>query len=423
MRKNKGKEKFFRKMAAVVMAVSLGVPLAVMPAPAVQVQAAVGEYILEESSTRLLTAEDIRGLDTYWRQMAINEIYARHGRLFDWPDVQTYFDEMSWYVGSIAPGDFDVNVLSYIEQSNIMFLKNSDSSYILEDSSNLLLTVNEVNSLDTQNKQMAVNEIYARHGRIFNRPEVKEFFESKSWYVGTVPAASFDETCFSSVEIWNINFLSSNTYILPQSNQRYLTEDDVWSLNDEMLQMAINEIYARRGRKFVLPEVQEFFNGKSWYSGTIEAEAFDESVLGQTEAANIAFLRARISQEYLDWMNGYQTPVKTREDDGIRNICKYVNTVDDFQNLYLNGYMDAQAVYALPVYVWAAYPDSSMYYADFQEEGSWLSDGGVTIQILDCRAQPDVILEEYGTYRVYGRFQGYAGSSCITFDVILADRI
>ena len=54
--------------------------------------------------------------------------------------------------------------------------------------------------------------------------------------------------------------------------------------------MAINEIYARHHRKFVLQEVQDYFNGKSWYSGTIEAADFDPTVLNQCENENIALM-------------------------------------------------------------------------------------------------------------------------------------
>ena len=62
--------------------------------------------------------------------------------------------------------------------------------------------------------------------------------------------------------------------------------DDAEAYGDR-IQMAINEIYARHHRKFVLKEVQDYFNTKSWYSGTIEAADFDTKVMNAYEGANI----------------------------------------------------------------------------------------------------------------------------------------
>lgn len=76
-------------------------------------------------------------------------------------------------------------------------------------------------------------------------------------------------------------------YILPQSSTSYLSGSDLGGLSADQIQMAINEIYARHHRKFVLPEVQDYFNSKSWYTGYIEADDFDTSVMNQYEGTNI----------------------------------------------------------------------------------------------------------------------------------------
>lgn len=47
-----------------------------------QAQADSSEYILPESSERALTDADVQGMSYDDLQMAINEIYARHGRIF-----------------------------------------------------------------------------------------------------------------------------------------------------------------------------------------------------------------------------------------------------------------------------------------------------------------------------------------------------
>ena len=68
---------------------------------------------------------------------------------------------------------------------------------------------------------------------------------------------------------------SDSSYILADSDKRNYSREELSRLDDYSLQMAINELYARHGRKFKTPEVQEYFEGKSWYNGTVSPEEFD----------------------------------------------------------------------------------------------------------------------------------------------------
>lgn len=84
---------------------------------------------------------------------------------------------------------------------------------------------------------------------------------------------------------------SDGNYLLPESSTRTYSRSELSGLSDYELFIARNEIYARHGRKFQSEDLQKYFNGKSWYKGTIEASAFDESVLSDTEQANAALIR------------------------------------------------------------------------------------------------------------------------------------
>ena len=55
----------------------------------------------------------------------------------------------------------------------------------------------------------ARNEIYARHGYIFQSGELRDLFESMSWYRGEVPGDRFNSNIFNSAEKKNIEFLKS----------------------------------------------------------------------------------------------------------------------------------------------------------------------------------------------------------------------
>lgn len=80
-------------------------------------------YILPESSTRILTDSKVKNLTKEQLRLARNEIYARHGRRFDDVELQNYFNSKSWYSGTIAPDDFTEEMLSEIEKKNIELIK------------------------------------------------------------------------------------------------------------------------------------------------------------------------------------------------------------------------------------------------------------------------------------------------------------
>lgn len=81
--------------------------------------------------------------------------------------------------------------------------------------------------------------------------------------------------------------VSSSDYILPDSSDSYISDKDLEKLTDDQITLARNEIYARHGRKFNDQTLQNYFNSKSWYHGTIDPDAFDDSVFNQYERANI----------------------------------------------------------------------------------------------------------------------------------------
>ena len=75
-------------------------------------------------------------------------------------------------------------------------------------------------------------------------------------------------------------------YIFPDADTEYISTSDVKKLSDSELQYAVNEIYARHGRKFLDEGLQEYFDGKSWYNGTIEPDDFKEDMLSEIERTN-----------------------------------------------------------------------------------------------------------------------------------------
>lgn len=98
------------------------------PTPTPTPKPAAGGYILPDSATRRLTQADVAGLT--WEQccLARNEIYARHGRIFQTKQIAAYFEAQSWYHGTVPGASFDNNMLSPIEHANADFLTSYENA-------------------------------------------------------------------------------------------------------------------------------------------------------------------------------------------------------------------------------------------------------------------------------------------------------
>ena len=85
--------------------------------------------------------------------------------------------------------------------------------YVLPNSGTVRLQESDLVGLSQEQLRIARNEILARHGRKFGSGELQAYFESKSWYNGTLTGEEFDEqagSLLSPVEQYNIDFILSH---------------------------------------------------------------------------------------------------------------------------------------------------------------------------------------------------------------------
>ncbi|PFP15645.1 hypothetical protein COJ96_27630 [Bacillus sp. AFS073361] len=82
------------------------------------------EYILPASDKKVMSEADVANLTKGQLRIARNEIYARHGYVFQSEDLQTYFSSKSWYQ---QEPDFDGS-LNEVEKENVNFLKEREES-------------------------------------------------------------------------------------------------------------------------------------------------------------------------------------------------------------------------------------------------------------------------------------------------------
>lgn len=80
------------------------------------------------------------------------------------------------------------------------------------------------------------------------------------------------------------------SYVLAESNTKYLKNADVKGMSKANLRLARNEIYARHGYIFSDGELTAFFEKKAWYNPTVKKSKWKDDVLNKYEKANVTFL-------------------------------------------------------------------------------------------------------------------------------------
>lgn len=81
-------------------------------------------------------------------------------------------------------------------------------AYIFPDSADKYLSEDEIRSVSVDDMALGRNEIFARHGYIFNEEPFKTYFADQSWYEGTVPSDQFHaDQVFNDFEKKNVELI------------------------------------------------------------------------------------------------------------------------------------------------------------------------------------------------------------------------
>lgn len=143
------------------------------------------------------------------------------------------------------------------------------------------------------------NAIFARHGYIFKKDELYNYFRQFSWYN---PRYNDVSKSLSSVENANVSLIKSieskagrATYKFNNSNpfaflsQRKVTRAELQGLSSNNLAILRNSIYARHGYIFKKAFYKNFFSSFSWYNPRFSNV---ESKLSEIEKANVQLIKS-----------------------------------------------------------------------------------------------------------------------------------
>ncbi|MCR1876271.1 YARHG domain-containing protein [Paraclostridium bifermentans] len=136
-------------------------------------------------------------------------------------------------VGSIYDKE-DSNKEFSSEFKNTYF---KNDNYIIEDSDRRYLSENELSSFSKSELALIRNEIFARHGYMFNDEPYKTYFNSKSWYHPN-PDIKGDTQEFNDIENENINLikkLEKNIIENKQTKQNEVKDEDKYKEKEDSI--------------------------------------------------------------------------------------------------------------------------------------------------------------------------------------------
>lgn len=159
-------------------------------------------------------------------------------------------------------------------------------------------------------------------------------------------------------------------FIFYDSDSRYLETSEVASLSEDDIQMAINEIYARKGVNFENEPYASYFNSCEWYNPIYSQDEFDSSMFNEYEEANVnllAFYRHNKTE------NG--DVLVNSDEDALKYAKEYANkeginvdlvTMESYDRGYtIRGYED-MGDHMNTVFLWTVEPNGDIY-----DEQNW----------------------------------------------------
>lgn len=89
-----------------------------------------------------------------------------------------------------------------------------------------------------------------------------------------------------------IDSYMQEAYIFPDSDKKYLSEDEVRSVEADRLAIGRNEIFARHGYIFSEDTYKQYFESMPWYKGTVPADQFNaDEVFNDFEKKNVELIK------------------------------------------------------------------------------------------------------------------------------------
>jgi hypothetical protein len=241
--------------------------------------------------TKLIKDENLRYYTSAELTILAAEIEAIHGKTFSEEWLQKYFDERYWYKRNPS---YDAVILNDFERKNIAKFvaekekdrKTAISIGDMENFQNVLLTEDKLVGLSILELRLLREEFYARHGKKFDAPGIRDYFAWRDWYKVAKNQAAIK---LNATEQKNVDLLLSyEAKVREKLATEEITDETLGAMFAEDLRVLRNEVYARHGRVFKDPELQKYFLAQAWYKPNPD---FKDDMLNAIEAKNLTKIR------------------------------------------------------------------------------------------------------------------------------------
>jgi len=214
-----------------------------------------------------------------------------------------------------------------------------------------------------------------------------------------------------------------NEFILPESDRRIYSREELSRLSTADLRLARNEIYARRGRIFIENDLQIYFDSKSWYNSQYTPGDFEQNydtIFNEFELANCKLIvsmeqgadRLDSNSAYISLNAGYTDIVNENQHkrrlkltvESMFNNAENCSKIIDRGSYYevTHGCIEAETSYDLSVMNGKRVGDTlqlgnSLY--RIEEIRSWVPEGGEDVELKYVSGPEEEILRlgrQYG---------------------------
>jgi hypothetical protein len=223
-------------------------------------------------------------------------VFGRHGRIFKDAEIKYFLESKSWYKPS---AEFKNSMLNDIERRNLDVIRIAEASKHgtiqpgdMRYWRDRPITARKLGSHSGAEWKVLVAEVEAIHGKRFDdEPWLQQYFEERYWYE---PSATYDSKKLSPIERKNISMLADaqkrqrRVALLPGDMELFenkaISEAMLRGLSLHELRLIRNEIYARHGRIFKAPWLQQYFDVQPWY---VADENFKDEEMSGNDKLNV----------------------------------------------------------------------------------------------------------------------------------------
>ncbi len=226
-------------------------------------------------------------------------VFGKHGRVFKDSDIKAYLENQSWYKPN---PEFRNSMLNDVERNNLDVIRDAEARK--HDSvqpgdmrfwRTRAMTLKKLGKHSGSELTVLAAEVEAIHGKRFDdTPWLQSYFEDRYWYMA---ADRYDPKQLTDIERKNLQLIVSSqktqrrVALAPGDMEffenKLISEQMMRGLSLHEMRLLRNEIYARHGRLFKAPWLQQYFSSQPWYTPD---ENFKDEELSGADKQNVELI-------------------------------------------------------------------------------------------------------------------------------------